>query len=84
MNAKVFNLISGVNDTSHLVQHELFNCKCRLNVNLNPNSNLIRIMVNVDMSLKNSTIEAFVKKVICGILVHVIVGVIKHVKLTNI
>ena len=31
MNIKVFNLISGVNETRFLVQHELCECKCRLN-----------------------------------------------------
>ena len=31
INAKVFNLISGLNETRYLVQHELYECKCRLN-----------------------------------------------------
>ena len=31
MNVKVFNLMSGVNETRFLVQHELCECKCRLN-----------------------------------------------------
>ena len=30
MNEKVFNLMSGVNETTFLVQHESFECKCRL------------------------------------------------------
>ena len=30
MNKKVFNLMSGVNETTFLVQHESFECKCRL------------------------------------------------------
>ena len=34
--------------------------------------------------MMNEMIAALVKKIICGILVHVIVSVIKHVKLTNI
>ena len=31
MNAKVFNLITEVNEAKFLVQHELFECKCRSN-----------------------------------------------------
>ena len=31
MNVKVFNLMSGVNETRFLVEHESFECKCELN-----------------------------------------------------
>ena len=31
MNAKVFNLVSGVNETRFIVQHESCECKCGLN-----------------------------------------------------
>ena len=41
-------------------------------------------MKNVSVSVKNWTIEVIVKMIIRGILVHVIVSVIKHVKVRNI
>ena len=31
MNVKIFNLMSGLNETNFLVQHESCECKCRLN-----------------------------------------------------
>ena len=31
MNVKVFDLMSGLNETRFLVQHESCDCKCRLN-----------------------------------------------------
>ena len=31
IHAKVFNLLSGANETKFLAQHELCECKCRLN-----------------------------------------------------
>ena len=31
MNLKVFNSISGVNETKFIVQHESYECKCGLN-----------------------------------------------------
>ena len=34
MNEKVFNLMAGVNETTFLVQHESFECKCRLKESL--------------------------------------------------
>ena len=42
------------------------------------------IMVNVGKSVNNWIIGFFVKIIICGILVHVNLSVIRHVKLTNI
>ena len=42
------------------------------------------IMMNVDLSAKNKMIEFLVKMIICGILVHVIVSVIRHLKLASI
>ena len=40
-------------------------------------------MINGDMNVKKY-IGVFVKTIICGILVHVIKSVIKHIKLNNI
>ena len=41
-------------------------------------------MMNVSVSIWNKIIGLLAKTIICGILVHVIVSVIGHVKLTNI
>ena len=73
MNKKVFNLILGVNETRVLVQHELCEYKCGLNkVYVIQSKN--GIMMNIGVS---------VKMTICGMLVHVTVSVMRHVKLTN-
>ena len=40
-------------------------------------------MVNVRVSVTNYIIGVLVKMIICGILVRVITGVVRHVKLTN-
>ena len=45
--------------------------------------NKTRILVNADGSVKNWMIGVLVKMIVCGILVHVIVNVIRHVKLMN-
>ena len=40
-------------------------------------------MVNIDVNVKNHLIRVVVKKVVCGILVHVIANTIKRVKLVG-
>ena len=42
------------------------------------------IIMNKGVSVKNQVIGILAKMTVCGILVHVIVSVIRHVKLTNI
>ena len=45
--------------------------------------NKTRININADMSVKNWMIGVFVKMIIYGILVRVVVNAIRHVKLIN-
>ena len=80
MNVKVFNLMSGVNETIFLVQRE--SCKCRLNENVY-NSKLNHNKCRYECKEINGW-SSCKKKVACGILVHMIVTVIKHVKLVRI
>lgn len=42
------------------------------------------IKTKVDVNVKNQSIGALVKVILCGTLVHLIVNVIKHVKLMHI
>ena len=51
MIVKVFHLISVVNETRFLVQHESCDCKCQLNENVYKNKN--GIMTNVAVSVNN-------------------------------
>ena len=83
MNAKVFNLISGVNETRVLVQHGSYECKCRLNESLCFSKQKWKIMLNGSATEKNEMIRVLVKKITLGILVHVIMSVIVHLKLMN-
>ena len=80
MNVKVFNLMSGVNETIFLVQRE--SCKCRLNENVY-NSKWNHNKCRYECKEINGW-SSCKKKVACGILVHMIVTVIKHVKLVRI
>ena len=45
--------------------------------------NKTRININAEMSVKNWMIGVFVKMIIYGILVRVVVNAIRHVKLIN-
>ena len=51
MNVKVFGLMSGVNETRFLVQHEPFECKCRLNESVIHSK--YGIIMNLGVSIKN-------------------------------
>ena len=50
MNAKVFNLASGTNETRHMKWHETCKCKCRLVFVI---INNLGIMINADVNAKN-------------------------------
>ena len=52
MNVKVFNLVSGVNETKSIVQHKPWECKWVSNKSL-CNSKQNGIMMNVSVSVKN-------------------------------
>ena len=82
MNAKVFNLISDLNETRFKVQRESCEWKCELKKRVMQSKS--GIIINVGESVKTSKVWILLKRVICGILVHVIVSVIRHVKLMNI
>ena len=53
MTAKVFNLTSRVNEARLFVQHDLYQCNCRLNVISECNSKQNGIIVNIGVSEKN-------------------------------
>ena len=65
----VFTMITGKNESKTLTKHISYKCKCRFG-----GKNLIRIngviMLNVDMNIKTIM---YVKKIMFGILQHVIV-----------
>ena len=82
MNVKVFNVILKVNEARVLVQHHLYECKCRLNeIYVIHCKN--RSKMNVYVNAKHQLIGVLVKKVTYGIVVHVIVSVIKCVELAS-
>ena len=79
MNAKVLNLMSGVNELRLLVQHESCKCNCGLNQNVCI-QNKNRLMMNVGVSVKNNMIGVLVKIIICGILVRLFASV-RHARM---
>ena len=83
MNTKALNLMSKVNETRFLIQHESCKFKCRSNKNISSDS-LQKCSHYKFQCDCNWSITVLVKKVTCGILVHVIVSVMKHVNLVSI
>ena len=77
MNIKSLNLISSVNETKFLYQHESSECKCRLNKIMKQkwNHNEFRCK-----KVKHSTIGALVKMITYGILARMVVK-INHAKI---
>ena len=73
----------GVNETGFLVPHESCECKCGLDESI-CNSNQKGIMMKVGVSVKNYMIGVLVKMINYGILVHIIVNVIRQLKLISI
>ena len=69
LNLRMFNMITGVNESKMLTKHISCECKCRLD-----RKNVIQIngaiTINVDVSVKNIM---YVKRSIFGILLHVVV-----------
>ena len=54
LNLKVFNLMSGSNETRQIKWHETCNCKCRLDqLQVFVLINNVGMMVNVDANVKN-------------------------------
>ena len=83
VNVKVFNLMLRVNKTRFLIQDKLCQCKYGLSksvCSLKKN----KIIMNVAMGVKNQMIGVRVKMIICGILTHAILIVMRYVKLKNI
>ena len=52
LNVKVFNLMSGTNETRHIEWHEMCKCKCRLDASVCNNNN-VGMMINVSVNAKN-------------------------------
>ena len=75
--------MSRVNETRFLVQHESCECRCGLNESV-CNSNQKWIHNECRWEYKELNDSDFVKTIICGILIRVIVNVIRQVKLQNI
>ena len=69
LNLSVFNMITGINESKPLTKHISCECKCKFD-----GKNLIEInggiTINFDVSVKNII---YVKKIMFGILLHVIV-----------
>ena len=74
LNLSMFNMITATNEARALTNHISCECKCRFD-----GKNVIRInrgiMTNVDVSVKNFM---YVKKILFGILRHVIVKMEKN------
>ena len=68
LNLRVFDMITGINESKTLTKHISFKCKCRFD---EKNVILINggITINVDVRVKN---VIYVKKIVFGILLHVI------------
>ena len=68
LNLRVFDMITGINESKTLTKHISFKWKCRFD---EKNVILINggITINVDVSVKN---VIYVKKIVFGILLHVI------------
>ena len=84
MNLKVFNLLSGINETRFLVQHESRECKYGLNESVCNLKQKNGTMMNLALRIRNKMIGVLVKMAICEILTRMIVNVTRHVKLMNI
>ena len=71
LNLSVFNMITSINDSKTLTKHILRECKCKL---MEQNASQINggIAINADVSVKNIM---YVKRIIFGILLHVIVEI---------
>ena len=68
LNPSVFNLITGINESKTLNKHISCKCKCKFDENVTQING--GITTNVDVSVKNII---FVKKIMLGILLRVIV-----------
>ena len=79
INAKVFKLISWINETKIFVQHQSRECKCRKNESVSKSMQ----KWNHWCECKELDIAAPVKMIICRILARVIVNAIEHIKLMN-
>ena len=78
INIKIFNLMSGINETRHVSWHETCTCKCRLDASVFNNKQ----RWNYDKcrcECKNWLTKVDMKMDLSGILVHVNVNVISHV-----
>ena len=75
--------MSGVNEIRFLVQYEQCECKCGLNESVS-NSKEKWSHNECKCEYKKLDNWSSCRVELCGILVHVTVNVIKHVKLTNI
>ena len=80
MNAKIFKLMSEVNETKILVQHQSRQCKCRQNESVSKSMQ----KWNRRCECNKLDIATPVKIIICRILARVVVNAIKHIKLMNI
>ena len=69
LNINMFNIVTRINESKTLTKHISCKCECRFD-----GKNVIKInggiTINVDMSVKN---VMYVKKIMFGILLHVIV-----------
>ena len=74
LNLSVLNVITGINESETLTKHISCKCKCRCNSKCNVNVNVIQInggiTINVYVNVKKFM---YVKKIMFGILLHVIV-----------
>ena len=61
MNIKVFNLVSIFNETGHMSWHETCICKCRSDASVCNDVN-VRIMIKVELNVKNWLIKEGVIK----------------------
>ena len=84
MKVEIFNLTSGLKETIFLLQHKSCECKRRLNESVrNSKQKWNHYKCWVSVKVNNSMLGVLIM-ITYQVLVHVIVSVIRHVKLSNI
>ena len=72
LNLSIFNMITGINESKTLTKHISCKRKCKFDEKKNASQMNGGITINVDVSVKNII---YVKKIVFGILPHVIVKI---------